>query len=150
MSNPATVVSGAWLAALDSKGAVQLMCISSFGPSGHMQCVLRGKGPVVPEISTGNLSITGIFMLGRFEPTGGSKPVAIECMFVFQLIESATNLMMSASSVVTSKAHAGGSVSFSRLRSSVKRLSDTGIYWPFFKPKKLMMSIKFKLELTVI
>ena len=81
-NHPST--SGSWLTVLDERGVLRLLCISPVGLTGHMQCILRGRGPALkdmPEV----LPVCGVHALGRFQPNGADKPVALECIYVFRL-----------------------------------------------------------------
>lgn len=79
-----TTTSGSWLTVLDDRGVLRLLCISPVGVTGHMQCILRGRGPVLRDMPE-SLPICGVFVSGRFQPNGAEKPVAIECVYVFRL-----------------------------------------------------------------
>ena len=70
--------SGSWLSVLDESGTVRLWCVHAHGISNHIECVLKGHGPLIQPSCTEKLNLQGYIVSGRFLSVGADKPISLQ------------------------------------------------------------------------
>ena len=77
--------SGSWLSVLDETGTVRLWCIHAHGISNHIECALKGHGPLMLPTCKEPMTFQSFIVSGRFLSVGADKPISLQVIATYRL-----------------------------------------------------------------